>query len=262
MSKKKTFEPDERPHLQRGWTKEDAQSQLMAGIERGRALQRQSGVGVSLDQFEAEASKWHDYNFEMLRAMFTTLELANDYSYATPSWMRSPYTTAAERYRRTQVSIERQVTNLESVIERLPWFEIASTSSPQAAESTPAPRYRDIHIHIESSTVGQLNLGQVIGSIETHLKAVIGPSAEDLSRAVTALVEAIAADKKLTDNAKREAIENVDLLASAAAELPEKRTLGPVKAVLAATASLLASGNSAITIWQAAERLFRAHFGI
>ena len=151
---------------------------------------------------------------------------------------------------------------LESVIQKLDWYEVALD-----AESTPearpiAARYRDLHIHIEGSTVGQLNLGPVIGNIETHLNAIQGPSADEVKALIKDLVEQVLQDKELAAETKRDAIESIEFLSASAAEPPEERRLSVVKAVLEATAGLLNAGGSAIVVWQAAEPILHKFFGL
>jgi hypothetical protein len=60
------------------------------------------------------------------------------------------------------------------------------------------------------------------------------------------LVEAISGDDRLPDRAKREALENIEVLVSAAVQPAGRRAIGPVRAVLTATGALLAAGSTRV----------------
>jgi hypothetical protein len=266
VSKKKSVER-ERPRLT--MSRENAAEELDERIRVGREMRTQLDpanlmAGNRLDGAEAEMKRWDRFNSELLHSMFTTDRVANSYFYAAPHRMRSVYGERADiRYIQLLEGYDKRIAELGLIKEKLRLYEFEGRVSvapvgPPAA----APRFRDVHIHVQGSTIGQLNMGEVVGNIETNLKAVTGPSAEELAQVLKSLVEAIAADGALPDDAKREALQNIDVLASAAAQAPARRAIGPVKAVLTATGALLAAGSSAVSIWQAAEPLLRAHFGI
>ncbi len=124
------------------------------------------------------------------------------------------------------------------------------------------PRYGDVHIHIEGSTVGQLNLGQVVGNIETHLNAVSGATADELKSIVAQLVEAVAADERLSEGDKRDVLLNIDYLSEEAAAPTGVRKLWVVKAVLYWMGWTLGAGGSAVTVWEAAHPVLHRFFGV
>ena len=266
MSKRKAMERG-RPRLKTG--REKAAEELAQRIKLGRDLRLPLNpmvmlVGGQMEAAKVDFKKWNDFNYELLRSMFTADEVADSYFNASPHYIRSVYRDDRHlEFTRLLDAYDKRIAKLESITEQLRLYEVdVSAESLRSMVASASPRYRDIHIHNEGSTVGQLNLGQMIGDIETHLQAVTGPDAEVFGRVIKELVESIGTDAKLSDTAKREAIENVELLAAAAAQPPDKRSLGPIKAVLAGMGGLLGAGSSVVTIWQAAEPVLHAHFGI
>ena len=264
MPTKKPLEP-ERPRLT--MSREKAAEELDERIMVGRELRAKLNpgdlmAGNRLDAAEAEMKRWSSFNAELLHSMFTTDRVANSYFYAAPHRMRTVYGERADiRYTHLLEGYDKRIAELGLIKEKLRLYEV-DAERPVAPPAHGAPHFRELHIHVERSTIGQFNLGQVVGNIETNLQAVSGPSAEELAQVLKSLVEAVATDTALPDEAKQEALENIEVLASAAAQPPARRAIGPVKAVLAATGALLGAGSSALTIWQAAEPLLRAHFGM
>ena len=175
---------------------------------------------------------------QLLHSMCTTARVANSYFHAAPH-MRTVYGELPHvGLTRMLDAYDKRIAKLESIKEQLPLYEVEG-EKPSAPAF--APRFRDLNIHVQDSSIGQFNMGQVIGNIEANLNAVTGPSAEELAQMLKSLVEAISADDRLPDQAKREALENIEVLVSAAVQPAGRRAIGPVKAVLAATGVLLAA---------------------
>lgn len=255
--------PSQPPRLRRRFSVEDTATALDAQIESGSGIRSQLNAPfvANLDKVETDARMWFDYNYELLRRRFTTDEVADEYHNSRPHYMRSVYDNPNRRYVQLQDSLDRQLTKLRSIRQRLQLYEIEEDQAPQVTEVA-TPRYRDVHIHIEGSTVGQLNLGHVVGNIETHLSAVSGPSADELRTVVTELVQAIVADEKLTAAIKADALDNIDFLTEAAATPSGARRLSVVRAVLYWMGWALGAGGSGVLVWGAAEPVLHRFFGI
>ncbi len=235
-------------------------------ITKGRDLQSQLQLEVlsvpgRMQELKEAHRSWDSYNATYLERAFTTKELFSNYTWWPGIAFGGPISDA-DRLQDLRQDLERDLGILTRLRDELSLYEPPDEQAPAIAVASMPTRYRDVHIHIERSTVGQLNLGDMIGDIETHLKSVSGPSADDMSRVIKQLVEAVLGDAKLPEHAKRETIQNIELIAAAAAEPPAKRKLGPIKAVLTATGGLLAAGSSAMTIWEGSRPLLHRFFGI
>jgi hypothetical protein len=99
------------------------------------------------------------------------------------------------------------------------------------------------------STVGQVNFGQVIGSIQTSMEVVSGPRADDFKGAMEELLAAIQSDEGLTGSAKADALEQLEYLAEAASEPVAKRRASVLDAVLARVPLVLAAGEASAKAW-------------
>lgn len=264
-SSKRASADDERPtYLAKPIA--DVAAALDERISKGRELQSQLQQNVlsvpgRLQELKETHRIWDSYNATYLERAFTTKELLDEYTWWPGIAFGGPESDA-DRLADLQDDLQRDLAILGRLRERLSLYEAPRDPARPADIALSPLRYRDVHIHIEGSTVGQLNLGTIIGDIETHLKAVSGPSAEDMNRIIKQLVEAVLGDAKLPEDAKRETIQNIELIAAAAAEPPANRKLGPIKAALAATGGLLAAGSSAMIIWEGSAKLLHKFFGI
>src|SRR2546425_4993238 len=254
----------ERPLLSHRYPKDEAANLLRGRIDAGQALLTKftpSAIFSGLGAWEADISKWGDFNSELLRALFTTPEVAGEYSYANPILMRANYDNSSDRFGRLRQSVEKQLTSLESILDKLTLYEVEAPTGPPSGHPGQPAQYRDVHIHIAGSTVGQLNLAPVVGNIETHLNTVNGPTASELKVVVANLVEAVVADEELSAVAKKDTLENIDYLSEAAATPVSMRKLPVVKAVVASTAAILAASSHAATVWEAARPVLQQFFG-
>jgi len=97
-----------------------------------------------LEKAEAEAKKWGDFNWELLRQMFDSDEYANSYIYSRPAWISSPYgDSAATRVRHLEESLQRQIEKLESIKDRLSLIPEAPSISA-VARPVSVPRHGEV----------------------------------------------------------------------------------------------------------------------
>lgn len=72
-------------------SREDAKQRLQDRIGKGKELmQRKVDSGEAYELFKRDTGKWDDFNTELLRRLFTTEELAREYSYASSGSMSTP----------------------------------------------------------------------------------------------------------------------------------------------------------------------------
>jgi len=118
-----------------------------------------------------------------------------------------------------------------------------------------------IHIHINQSQIGTINLGKIVGNIENHLSQVTGPSSEDIVAALKSLAEAIANDKSLEPENRQELLENVEFLSQSASEEPDKWRKGVIRAAIDAISRGLTIAASAASVWATWGPTISAFFG-
>ena len=99
------------------------------------------------------------------------------------------------------------------------------------------------------STVGQVNLGQVIGNIQTSIDVVSGPRSDDFKRAMEELLVAIQGDEVLSGSAKADALKQLEYIAEAASQPVAKRRASVLDAVLARVPLVLAAGEASAKAW-------------
>lgn len=99
------------------------------------------------------------------------------------------------------------------------------------------------------STVGQVNLGQVIGNIQTSIQVVSGPRADDFKRALQELLGAIENDADLSSSARFDAMEQLEYVAEAASQPAANRRGSVLDAVLAKIPLVLAAGEASAKAW-------------
>ncbi len=169
---------------------------------------------------------------------------------------------------RIRASVRRRISELQAVVDKLGLYDLVSDGPPKppvtigAATwgSLPARPAQVINVY---GTVGTLNTGQVLGSIQSHMSTVTGsPSADAFREAVEELAKLIAQDGAFSDASRKETLESIDLVAEEASRPPEKRRLGAVRAVLAALPGGIAISGGAIEAWDRYGPAIRAYLGL
>lgn len=138
MARKPTNRPPEpkRP-AELTVTREEAKARLQDRIEKGMELKQvQVNTAQSYEVALNEFSKWDSFNVELLKRIFTTDELASEYSWwgiAVIGGRRS----LGEQIAELSKDIDKKIHRLDSIIERL---ELFSLDSVQRSESHTSPR--------------------------------------------------------------------------------------------------------------------------
>jgi hypothetical protein len=126
--------PPERPRLTR--PREDARALIVSRVEIGRELESAPISGS--DDFRRAQSKfhsWDDGNAAMLRQLFTTDEVADNYSRRMSiSALNSLFSRQVDLFRNDVALCNRR---LEGVIEQLQFMEAASPGTPAEAPEIP-----------------------------------------------------------------------------------------------------------------------------
>lgn len=121
MARKKSPPVKEKMPLELAVPREEAKEKLQARIELGKSLRSKSiNTAQELDAEEKAYQKWDSFNNELLKRLFTSEELCEEYS----SWVGGVGIMMRERYLSEKVSehqdeIDEKIHRLDSVIERL-----------------------------------------------------------------------------------------------------------------------------------------------
>ncbi|HKG38902.1 MAG TPA: hypothetical protein VKB25_07920 [Conexibacter sp.] len=91
---------------------------------------------------------------------------------------------------------------------------------------------RSVKIVLNNSQVGALNLGTVVGNVETHLTALRAGEGSDVQEDLRILAQAVLDDEHLTDDDRQELLESIDLLAEEAGRARPHQRTSVVRAVL------------------------------
>lgn len=132
---------------------------------------------------------------------------------------------------------------------------------PSRAASSPAHITHHNEVHVHSGTIGNLNLGSQIGTINTALQQ-ISESDPALVEALKTITEAVTDSNALSDESKRESIEALAELAKQAQAKPEARSKFTVRGALDL---LLTTVKAAPELAHLAEKywpVIRGHFGL
>ncbi len=138
MARSKRTEPDDSDALPALRVPPDeATTQLRRQVERGEALRTAAGPRSEpeLETFRSGYYTWLEYTDTLLKRLFTTPQLAEEFSWTPGITVLGHRESVQEQYQRDLEGIQSRLRKLNSIIERLPLFELA----PGVTPSAPAP---------------------------------------------------------------------------------------------------------------------------
>lgn len=181
MAKKRKQEPTEKKPLELLISIEEANKRIEDRIGKGKAIKEISiNSQGALEAAKNEYWKWNDYNTEMLRRMFSTEEIAEEYK----RWigigvvtMREP--PLAEEIRDFHDDIDKKIHRLESIAERLELIPLSEhlqlhyEAASEPAVSTETKKVFIVHGHDEiAKTSLEIFLREIgLDPIVLHRKA-------------------------------------------------------------------------------------------
>lgn len=106
---------------------DEAKEKLVDRITKGRELQtREIRTVEHIDELEGEKRKWNSFNHELLKRLFTTDALADEYSRFYGGVISMGRPSPSERLESLRSDIGEQVHRLESIVERLELFPVSA----------------------------------------------------------------------------------------------------------------------------------------
>ena len=121
-----------------------------------------------------------------------------------------------------------------------------------------------VNLHIENSTLGNLNLGSQIGTINIALETVSdqGPAFRGFAEALREFTEATLSQHLLTDSEKSEIVQALSTVAEQATKKPDERSYGTLKAVLLWLPSAISAATDLVTLWDKCGPAIKVFFRI
>ena len=124
-----------------------------------------------------------------------------------------------------------------------------------------APRYSSQQIKVSDSNIGVINAGTLV-NLETGIQHIQNLGDKDLANAVKELTEAVLNTKEINDELKREIGEQLELLVTEALAGKDKQRKSLAKRVMSDISQSIASVAGLLTIWNSAQPLLQAYFGM
>ncbi len=124
----------------------------------------------------------------------------------------------------------------------------------------PPINYNNQSVTVSGGTVGAINFGSV-QEIQVSLQSLNETGDASLVEAMREFAEVLLNANDVSPDAKNEILEQAATLTAQAAEKPEARKLGTVKAVFAALKEGASAIGSVADAWKGVEPLVRNHFG-
>lgn len=138
------------------------------------------------------------------------------------------------------------------------WDRIRELQRMLGVNVGPAPS--QITITINDSTIAGLNLGTVIGNIQSTV-STLHQTNPDIASALAKLVEAVGRDESLGDQ-RREVIESLNQVAEEATKPEGIRRVGLVKMLLSGVGLILSKSANLAEIWQTWGEAIKGFFGL
>jgi hypothetical protein len=118
-----------------------------------------------------------------------------------------------------------------------------------------------IIVNIQGSTVAALNLGNVMGNIQSVVMSLQERGNAELAQGLKELIEKVASAEEL-GNQRRDVIESLTTVGEQAALPEDQRRPGMVKTLLASVGAALGHVANLAQIWQTLAPMVARHFGL
>jgi predicted nucleotide-binding protein len=166
-------------------------AQLQERIDKGKELQaRPIQSRGDIEAYENDAQKWREYNSDLLFRLFTDDSMKKEYlRSATPSRMAGDETEVFTIRRET---VDRQISKLESIVERLGLYAEAVpavTGSGEALRSEDQSKVFVVHGHDDSAREAVARFLEKLG-----LEAIILHEQPDQGRTIIEKFQAFASE--------------------------------------------------------------------
>lgn len=170
-TRKKTTTSEPKPPAELLISRDDAKSKLQERIQKGLAI-KQTNINSreALDEVKNEYSKWNSFNTELLKRIFSTDELAEEYSEWFGVGLIAIYEPSlGEKIADLYQDIDQKIHRIDSIIERLeliPLTKAAIAGAPQESESARSPaKTKKVFVVHGHDEIAKTNLEIFLGEI-------------------------------------------------------------------------------------------------
>lgn len=137
MASKRTPQPLNQPSLKLNCTRDETKSRLGERIEKGLELkQRKVDTRDAYDLLLKDYQKWDAFNNELMKQLFNTDELAQEYSYSSIGTIALYEPTLGEKISDAFKRIDNKIHRIDSILERIELIPLIETPSPNSTPST------------------------------------------------------------------------------------------------------------------------------
>ncbi len=114
-------------------------------------------------------------------------------------------------------------------------------------------------VNISGVTISNLNLGTVIGDLNSSVQVLNREGHQELAAVVKNLTEAIGASDEIEGHVKKDILEHLAVVSEEAAKPTEKRRMGPLSKSMEAIKTGVAVGTQLLTLWHQVEQALRSN---
>lgn len=139
---------------------------------------------------------------------------------------------------------------------------ISSYSRVRIERAKASKMQNSITLNITGGTVGNVNLGAVLGSLTSEINQLHEKGEEELTSAIKGLTEAIANSEDVSDSVKKETLEQIESIAKEADKPVSERKSSVAKGVLNNIKEVLSVSESLLSVWKQAAPIILGIFSL
>ncbi|MBA7696850.1 hypothetical protein ES703_105502 [subsurface metagenome] len=117
------------------------------------------------------------------------------------------------------------------------------------------------NINVAGSTIGAINTG-TIKNLDISIDTIRNQGQDDLATVIKELTEVVIKSNELNEVVKRDIAEQLEYLAAQVTSDSKNRSIGIIKSILVGIRDPISISAGLLAIWDKAEPLFRAAFGV
>ena len=120
-------------------------------------------------------------------------------------------------------------------------------------------------IHVQNSSIANLNLGTQVGTINAVVQSMQGEgdAQRQVARALEELTQAVLSSQtSLPESEKSEVLDSLKTIAEQAAKKPEERSKGTLKAVLGYLPTAISAASNLVSLWEKVGPTIKGYLGL
>lgn len=120
-------------------------------------------------------------------------------------------------------------------------------------------------IHVQNSSIANLNLGTQVGTITAVVQVMRGEgdAQRQVARALEELTQAVLSSQtSLPESEKSEVLDSLKTIAEQAAKKPEERSKGTLKALLGYLPTAISAASNLVSLWEKVGPTIKGYLGL